>query len=319
MAAGGMAAGLGRRAPAAAPPERRVATGPRLCGERAGAPRADDRTPVRVAAAARPRTRALAPGAAIGASGALALGDAVARRTSSSVRRAWRQRPPAATSPPAGRRPRLGGLGRRGWDTGAGPGMAAARRGQRRRRDDGGAGPVGPVGFSGIRPGDRASGPRAAARRSRASTARAAVRAPAARRGPPAVGPPAGPAEELGAPRSTAPCPRSPSPVRAPSRRAGPDGASRPGGWRCRRGVAPPSPPPHPTTLVSWTASSSPLVKPVNRLPFTISWPWNWTRWSAPGAWQTAATGLPASENAPMRAMECGSSAKSHIGPWPPG
>ena len=49
------------------------------------------------------------------------------------------------------------------------------------------------------------------------------------------------------------------------------------------------------TTWVSWTSSSSLLAKPVTRLPLTIGAPSYVTRCSTPGAWQTAATGLPAS------------------------
>ena len=50
-AGGGIADGLGQRALAADPPERRVETGLQLVEERAGAPLADDQTLVRVSAA----------------------------------------------------------------------------------------------------------------------------------------------------------------------------------------------------------------------------------------------------------------------------
>src|SRR5215472_361623 len=38
-----------------------------------------------------------------------------------------------------------------------------------------------------------------------------------------------------------------------------------------------------------------------------------------PGAWQTSATGFPAARKDSISLMELGSSARSHIGPWPPG
>src|SRR6516162_8326678 len=72
--------------------------------------------------------------------------------------------------------------------------------------------------------------------------------------------------------------------------------------------------------LVLDTSSSSPSVNPVTFLPSTSGFPaavFTWRR--TPGAWQTSATGFPAARNDSISLMELGSSARSHIGPWPPG
>src|SRR5262249_7284825 len=74
------------------------------------------------------------------------------------------------------------------------------------------------------------------------------------------------------------------------------------------------------TTLVSPTSASSPLVNPVTCLPSTSGLPAAvFTCRRTPGAWQTSATGFPAARKDPISLMELGSSARSHIGPWPPG
>src|SRR5262245_4867074 len=74
------------------------------------------------------------------------------------------------------------------------------------------------------------------------------------------------------------------------------------------------------TTFVNPTSASSPSVNPVTFLPSTSGLPaavFTWRR--TPGAWQTNATGFPAARKDSISLMELGSSARSHIGPWPPG
>src|SRR5262245_48336508 len=74
------------------------------------------------------------------------------------------------------------------------------------------------------------------------------------------------------------------------------------------------------TTLVRPISASSPSVKPVTFLPSTSGLPaavFTWRR--TPGAWQTSATGFLAARKDSISLMELGSSARSHIGPWPPG
>ena len=74
------------------------------------------------------------------------------------------------------------------------------------------------------------------------------------------------------------------------------------------------------TMSVSPTAASSVLVKPVTDLPFTSGAPSRPFAWrSTAGAWQTAATGLPVAYIDSIKPIESRSSARSHIGPWPPG
>src|SRR5215467_5028091 len=74
------------------------------------------------------------------------------------------------------------------------------------------------------------------------------------------------------------------------------------------------------TTLVRPTSASSPSVNPVTFLPSTNGLPAAVLTWRrTPGAWQTSATGLPAARKDSISLMELGSSARSHIGPWPPG
>ncbi|MNV74484.1 hypothetical protein D3C71_1677060 [compost metagenome] len=74
------------------------------------------------------------------------------------------------------------------------------------------------------------------------------------------------------------------------------------------------------TTSVRPTPASSVFVKPVTCLPATRGLPSADFTWrSTPGAWQTSATGLPASMNDSIKEMELPSSARSHKGPWPPG
>src|SRR5262245_13574034 len=74
------------------------------------------------------------------------------------------------------------------------------------------------------------------------------------------------------------------------------------------------------TTFVNPTSASSPSVNPVTSFPSTSGLPavvFTWRR--TPGAWQTSATGFPAARKDSISLMELGSSARSHIGPWPPG
>src|SRR5262249_28717138 len=74
------------------------------------------------------------------------------------------------------------------------------------------------------------------------------------------------------------------------------------------------------TTLVRPTSASSPLVNPVTFFPSTSGLPAAVLTWrSTPGAWQTSATGLPPARKDSISLTEFGSSARSHIGPWPPG
>src|SRR5262245_13051859 len=74
------------------------------------------------------------------------------------------------------------------------------------------------------------------------------------------------------------------------------------------------------TTFVRPTSSSSPSVKPVTFLPSTSGLSPGVLTWrSAPGAWQTKATSLPAARKDSISLIEFLSSARSHIGPWPPG
>src|SRR5262249_40710684 len=74
------------------------------------------------------------------------------------------------------------------------------------------------------------------------------------------------------------------------------------------------------TTFVHPTASPSPLVKPVTVLPSTSGLPAGVLTWRrAPGAWQTSAKVLPAARKDSSSLIDCSSSARSHIGPWPPG
>ena len=56
------------------------------------------------------------------------------------------------------------------------------------------------------------------------------------------------------------------------------------------------------------------VLPPTSGLPAAVL---TWRR--TPGAWQTSATGLPATRNDSISLTEFGSSARSHIGPWPPG
>src|SRR5215467_6789522 len=74
------------------------------------------------------------------------------------------------------------------------------------------------------------------------------------------------------------------------------------------------------TTFVRPISSSSPSVKPVTFLFSTSALPFGVVTWrSAPGAWQTSAISLPAARNDSISLIEFLSSARSHIGPWPPG
>src|SRR5262245_14479501 len=74
------------------------------------------------------------------------------------------------------------------------------------------------------------------------------------------------------------------------------------------------------TTLVSSTSAFSPSVNPVTFLPSTSGLPAAvFTCRRTPGAWQTSATGFLAARKDSISLMELGSSARSHIGPWPSG
>src|SRR5262249_46175974 len=74
------------------------------------------------------------------------------------------------------------------------------------------------------------------------------------------------------------------------------------------------------TTLVRPTSASSPSVNPVTFLPSTSGLPAAVFTWrKTPGAWQTSATGFRAARKDSISLMELRSSARSHIGLWPPG
>src|ERR1700722_8485689 len=74
------------------------------------------------------------------------------------------------------------------------------------------------------------------------------------------------------------------------------------------------------TTFVNPTASSSPSVNPVTVLPSTSALPSGVLTWrSAPVEWQTTANVLPAARKDSNSLIEFLSSARPHIGPWPPG
>src|SRR5262249_18420629 len=98
--------------------------------------------------------------------------------------------------------------------------------------------------------------------------------------------------------------------VNAPVLDLGEDGAEAISSSSTRKG----------TTFVRPISSSSPSVKPVTFLPSTSGLSPGVLTWrSTPGAWQTKPTSLPAARKDSISLIEFLSSARSHIGPWPPG